>query len=156
MRIFQNLLLLFAVATVCSCTEQKSIITLKKEMLTESDKLEQNILSLQQSVTNNETQSEISKQYQNTKLQFKKVEWAMTCLLPDLLDADESFAQSDEQSFYFAKKDFSDLDQLMTTDNHANSKKLLLLQINNLLDTNRNTAAYLESIVMDDTQLANK
>ena len=125
-------------------------------MLTESDKLEQDILSLQQSVANNETQSDISNQYQNTKLQFKKVEWAMTCLLPNLLDTDESFAQSDEQSFYFAKKDFSDLDQLMTTNNHTSSKKLLLLQINNLLDTNRNTAAYLESIMMDDTLLANK
>lgn len=156
MRIFHKLIVLLVVATICSCTEQKSIITLKKEMLTESDKLEQNILSLQQLVTNNQTQSDISNQYQNTKLQFKKVEWAMTCLLPDLLDSDESFAQSDEQSFYFAKKDFSDLDQLMTTNNHTSSKKLLLLQINNLLDTNRNTAAYLESIVMDDTQLANK
>jgi len=155
MSIFQKLILLLVVVQLSSCTEQKSIITLKKEMLTETDKLEQEILNLQKAVANNETKSGISKQYQNTKLQFKKVEWAMTCLLPDILDTDELLAQSDEQSFYFAKKDFSDLDQLMITDNLANSKKLLLLQINNLLDTNRNTAAYLESIVMDDTELAN-
>ena len=156
MRIFQNLFVLFAAAILSSCTEQKNIFTLKKEMLTETDKLEQDILNLQKAVANNETQSDISKEYQNTKLQFKKVEWAMTCLLPDLLDSDESFSKSHEQSFYFAKKDFSDLDQLITTDNHTSSKNLLLLQINNLLDTNRNTAAYLESIVMDDTELANK
>lgn len=156
MRIFHKLSLLLVMVTLISCTEQKSIITLKKEMLTEADKLEQNILNLQQSVTNNAAPSDISKQYQNTKLQFKKVEWAMTCLLPDLLDAEESLMESDGQSIYFAKKDFSDLDQMITNDTNPTSKKLLLLQIGNLLDANRNTAAYLESIVMDDTQLATK
>ena len=156
MRFFHNLLVLFAVATLSSCTDQKSIVALKKEMLTETDKLEQDILSLQKSVANNDTQSDISKQYQNTKLQFKKVEWAMTCVLPDLMDSEESFVESEGQSFYFAKKDFSDLDHMITNDTNPAAKKSLLLQIGNLLDTNRNTTAYLESIVMDDTQLANK
>lgn len=156
MRFFHNLLVLFTIATLSSCTEQKSIVALKKEMLTETDKLEQDILSLQKSVANNDTQSDISKQYQNTKLQFKKVEWAMTCVLPDLLDSEGSLVESDGQSIYFAKKDFSDLDQMITNDTTPAAKKLLLLQIGNLLDTNKNTTAYLESIVMDDTELANK
>jgi len=152
MRIFHTLLLLFAVSTLISCTEQKSVFALKKEMLNETDKLEQNILNLQKSVTNNNSQNDISKKYENTKLQFKKVEWAMTCLLPDMLDSEESLIPSDGQSIYFAKKDFTDLDQMMNTNT---DKKLLLLQIDNLLDNNRNTAAYLESIVMDETELAN-
>lgn len=157
MKTLQTILLMFAVTTLISCTEQKSLFALKKEMLTETQKLEKNILILQKTITNHQSQTEVSKQYQNTKLQFKKVEWAMTCLLPEMLDSEESLVESDGQSIYFAKKDFTNLDQIISNDINQVDKKLLLLQIDNLLDANRNTIAYLESIDMENTELfANK
>lgn len=125
---------------------------MKSEMLTESTNLEQNILNLRKSVAQNSSKKEISKLYKKTKLQYKKVEWAIECFLPEILDSETAANQSD-QSIYFAPKDFTTLDKMMSHDN-TSDKNSLLKQIDNLLDNNRNTTAYLDSIDMGQTELS--
>lgn len=152
MRISTTLLMLFAVCVLISCTQRKSIFELKSEMLTETTNLEHNILNLRNSVAQNSSKKEISKLYEKTKLQYKKVEWAMECFLPEILDS-ETVANQSDQSIYFAPKDFTALDKMMSHDN-TSDKNSLLKQIDNLLDNNRNTTAYLDSIDMGQTELS--
>ncbi|GEP51188.1 hypothetical protein FNO01nite_18600 [Flavobacterium noncentrifugens] len=154
MKIFNSLLILFAVSVLTGCTQQKSIFELKSEMLNETTNLEQNILNLRKSVSENSPKKEISKLYKKTKLQYKKVEWAMECFLPEILDSESASSQADNQSIYFAQKDFSALDKMMSCQNISMDKNSLLQQIDNLLDNNRNTTAYLDSIDMGQTELS--
>jgi|GEM_PF-3890280 len=154
MKIFNSLLIVFAIAALTSCTQQKSIFELKNEMRAETTNLEQSILNLRKAVTENSSKKEILKRYKKTKLQYKKVEWAMECFLPEILESETAANRTENQSIYFAQKDFTPLDKMMSCHNTSVGKNSLLQQLDNLLDNNRNTTAYLDSIDMGQTELS--
>lgn len=136
-----------------SCHEAKSPIALQKEILAESGKLEQSIATLRDSVAVSHSPKNISRQFQSARLQYKKVEWALEYFLPQILTPDEK-ASENPQDTYFRPRNFTYLDSIVQSGKVSENKKLVLEEIDNLLDNSHSITSYLETIDLENEGVA--
>lgn len=146
MRTLYFTLAVLVAINLTGCNEAKSPIALQKEILTESQKLEQSIVSLRDSVAASNSPKSISKQFKAARLQYKKVEWALEYFLPQILNPDAEINPAMTHDIYFRPRDFEDMDSIVQSGNIAGNKEIMLEEINSMLNNSKSITAYLETI----------
>lgn len=153
MKPITSLLFLVIAISLASCSQQKSPIVLKKEILSESQKLDDNMQALKQVVLQKHSQKQITEQYQKTKLDYQNMEWALEYFLPEILDQENTSTSRKAGDSFFPQKDFTTLDALILSAGEPQNQTALLQQIDSLIEQNRTITAYVGSIDMGETAL---
>ncbi len=147
------LLLVIFICSMVACSQQKSPVALKKEILSESRKLDDNMQALKQVVLQSNSQKQIAEQYQKTKLDYQNMEWALEYFLPEILDQENASLSRKAGDSFFPQKDFTTLDALISSADKPQHQAALLEQIDTLIEQNKTITAYVGSIDMGETAL---
>ena len=131
--------------SITGCNETKSPVALQKEILGETEKLESSIRGLRDTVTQSHSSKSIAKQFRAARLQYKKVEWALEYFMPQILNPSEVINPEIAQDTYFRPRDFQNMDRIVASGKIVENKKVLLEEINSLLENSKSINAYLQT-----------
>lgn len=153
MKPITSFLFAILIGSVVACSPQKSPVALKQEILSESQKLNDNMQALKQVVLRRQSQKQIAEQYQKTKLDYQNMEWALEYFLPEILDQENASISRKAGDSFFPQKDFTALDHLIQSAVEPQNQTALLEQIDSLIQQNKTITAYVGSIDMGETAL---
>lgn len=137
-----------------SCKQKEpAATTIKQELLVDVNKLNNEILELQQLVTGNATQNQIVDQFKKSRLAYKKIEWALEYFIPETARFMNGPALDEmelEENRSFEPNGFQVMEELIFPEYLPENKKELQREISIFISNIKQIQTTFEAITITD------
>jgi cytochrome c peroxidase len=159
---YHIVLLLLAASLFTGCKEENYQVTLKQDVISQVDTLESRITDFIAVAGKTESAAELQQHFRQSKLQYKKLEWAVEYFIPETARFMNGPALDElelEENREFPPHGFQVVEELIYHAYHKESKPELLRELTLLLSNTRQIRNHLQAVtispdyVIDATRL---
>ncbi len=149
---FTFLFVLFSIFCV-SCKEEIPEKNIKQELLVDLAKLKNEIIHFQEIVFKDSSQKEILEQFKKSRLQYKRIEWAVEYFIPETARFMNGPALDEmelEENKFFVPNGFQVIEELIYPEYDPKNKKEVIRELDILLSNAKQVETTFEAITISN------
>lgn len=136
-----------------SCQDRAFEKNIKQELLIDLTKLKNEIILLQQKIATDGSQKEVLEQFKKTRLQYKRIEWAVEYFVPETARFINGPALDEmelEENKFFVPNGFQVIEEHLYPEYDSKNKKEIIRELDILLSNTRQVEITFGAITISD------